>query len=164
MSDLWNGKKVLIVDSLKMTRTAHSEVFESLGFHIVGTATNGIDCLQKIDSLRPDIVTLDIAMEMMDGIECAKILSREHSDVKFIFITKMTQDKVLNESLKTNFPSWLFMSKPLEVNQLHLRLKKIFVSPEIKTAEQGEPTIPQPPRASTGIPKNTVRKHQQKAS
>lgn len=127
MSNAWNGKKVLIVDPSNKYLDSHTDILDSLGLDVVGTAKNGLECLQKTSELKPDLITLDIVMETMDGIECAKVLSEEYPDTKFIFVTKMTQDSILNESLKTNFSSWLFLSKPLDMNQLSIRLAKIFI-------------------------------------
>src|SRR5580693_8290653 len=62
--------RVLIVDDSAFMRTALSRMISvDAGFHVVGTAASGIEALQKIAALDPDVVTLDMEMPGLDGLE-----------------------------------------------------------------------------------------------
>ena len=65
-------KKVLIVDDAAFIRKTLKLMLEKYGFEVVGEAENGIAAMMKIQTLDPDIVTLDITMPDMDGIACLK--------------------------------------------------------------------------------------------
>ena len=69
--------KVLIVDDSTLFRQILAGVFaEEPEIEIVGTARNGQEALQQIASLKPDVITMDIEMPVMDGLEClAKIMA-----------------------------------------------------------------------------------------
>ena len=54
---------------------------EELDFDLIGSAINGKEALDKIKDLQPDIATLDLDMPLMNGIEVAKILLKEHKNI-----------------------------------------------------------------------------------
>ncbi|MDR2007338.1 MAG: chemotaxis response regulator protein-glutamate methylesterase [Acidaminococcales bacterium] len=71
-------KKVLIVDDSLFIRKVFSDMFnETKDFKVVGAAQNGLEAISKIKSLRPDLVTLDIEMPVMNGLDALKIIMRD---------------------------------------------------------------------------------------
>jgi len=67
--------KILIVDDSVFMRTVIRDMLaKDPTLEIVGTASNGIDALEKIQSLSPDLITLDIEMPKMNGLEVLKEL------------------------------------------------------------------------------------------
>lgn len=74
-----NSKRVLVVDDSAFMRRLISEIVENRrGFTVVGSASNGVEAIAKVEELDPDIVTLDIAMPRMDGFEALSFLMRRH--------------------------------------------------------------------------------------
>ncbi len=71
-------KRVLVVDDSAFMRRLITEIVESRAeFLVVGTARDGADAISKVRSLRPDIVTLDIEMPVVDGIEALRRIMTE---------------------------------------------------------------------------------------
>ena len=71
--------KVLIVDDSVFARKIVSDIIDSCNdLEVVGWAVNGIDGISKAKSLRPDVITMDIEMPGIDGIETLKQLSLIH--------------------------------------------------------------------------------------
>jgi two-component system chemotaxis response regulator CheB len=69
---------VLVVDDSAFMRQLIAEMVEASGdYRVVGTATDGLDALEKIRSLAPDIVTLDIEMPRLDGLQALEQIMRE---------------------------------------------------------------------------------------
>lgn len=69
---------VLVVDDSAFMRKLIADLVESSGsFHVVGTAADGIEALQKIRALRPDIVTLDIEMPRLNGLQALEQIMAE---------------------------------------------------------------------------------------
>jgi two-component system chemotaxis response regulator CheB len=69
---------VLVVDDSAFMRKLIAEMVESSGaFHVIGTANDGIEALQKVRSLRPDIVTLDIEMPRLNGLQALEQIMAE---------------------------------------------------------------------------------------
>ncbi len=69
---------VLVVDDSAFMRTLIAEMVESTGeFQVVGTAADGMQAIEAIRSLNPDIVTLDIEMPLLDGLQALDTIMRE---------------------------------------------------------------------------------------
>lgn len=69
---------VLVVDDSAFMRTLIAEMVESSGeYRVVGTAVDGIEALERIRSLAPDIVTLDIEMPRLDGLQALEQIMKE---------------------------------------------------------------------------------------
>ena len=71
--------KVLIIDDSVFMRTIIRDMLQKDALiEIVGTATNGIEALEKISLLHPDLITLDIEMPKMNGLEVLERLPANH--------------------------------------------------------------------------------------
>jgi len=83
---------VLVVDDSAFMRKAISRMLErDNAIHVIGTAGNGQEALEKIEALKPDVVTMDIEMPVMNGIEALKIImARYHLPV--IMISALTKE------------------------------------------------------------------------
>jgi CheY-like chemotaxis protein len=80
-------KNVLIVDDAAFVRTMLKQVLERNGFEVVGEAENGSVGVRKYKELQPDIVTMDITMPEMDGLEALKVIRKEYPKAKIVMIT-----------------------------------------------------------------------------
>jgi len=79
--------KVLIVDDSLLFRRILTEILESdPEITVVGTAANGLEALKKTAKLKPDLITMDIEMPVMDGIEATEKITAEYS-VPILVIT-----------------------------------------------------------------------------
>lgn len=82
-------KKVLIVDDSALMRKHISSILKEAGFQIT-TARNGAECLDKISTFRPDVITLDINMPIMDGLTClSKIMTQFPTPV--VMVSSLTE-------------------------------------------------------------------------
>jgi two-component system chemotaxis response regulator CheY len=94
-------KTMLIVDDSAFSRTQIKQSVEKLGVIVVGEAEGGKEGLAKYISLKPDIVTLDLAMYEGDGIEAMKEIKRINSDAFIIVISSVGgQDKIVDEAIE----------------------------------------------------------------
>lgn len=84
--------KVLVVDDSAFIRKVISRILEKdQGIQVIGTADNGVEALEKIEALRPDVVTMDVEMPRMNGIETLKkIMSTKPLPV--IMLSGLTQE------------------------------------------------------------------------
>ena len=85
--------KVLVVDDALLYRTIISEVLSELpGIEVVGTAGNGKIATYRISSLNPDILTLDIEMPLMNGLEVLEWIRENAPDVGAIVLSSFTKE------------------------------------------------------------------------
>jgi len=92
-------KRVLIVDDAGFIRVQLKQLLESNGFEVVGEAENGKVALKKIKELKPDIVTLDITMPEMDGIECMAEINKMEIKPTVIMISAMGQEVFVQKAI-----------------------------------------------------------------
>lgn len=93
MNNINNGKiRVLVVDdSAVFRRLVSSSLEDDPDIDVVGIASNGKIALQKIEQLKPDIVTLDVEMPEMDGIQTLAALQKQNSGVQVIMVSALTE-------------------------------------------------------------------------
>ena len=103
-------KSVLIVDDSRTSRRFLSDILERAGYKIVGEAINGQEGFNQYVKLHPDIVTMDITMPEMDGIEALKLIKKNDPDAKVVMITAAGQKDKMMEALKIGAIE--FVSKP----------------------------------------------------
>lgn len=82
--------QVLVCDDSALMRNLISRMVDSTeGMHTVGTAMNGKFCLQKIPTLQPDIIILDIEMPEMNGVEFLKARKQQGIDIPVVVLSSI---------------------------------------------------------------------------
>ncbi|MCH5345378.1 MAG: response regulator [Acetatifactor sp.] len=114
---------VLMVDDSRTSRKILRETLERGGFTIVGEAANGEEGYLKYKELKPDIVTMDITMPTMDGIESLSLIKREDKDAKVIMITAAGQKEKMVEALKRGAEE--FIIKPFDEGEVLDTLNRV---------------------------------------
>ncbi len=104
--------KVLIVDDAAFMRKMLRLMLEKHNFEVVGEAENGCDALKKISLLKPDIVSLDITMPIMDGIQCLIEINKMECAPHVIMITAMGQQSKVLEAVSSGARG--FIVKPYQ--------------------------------------------------
>ncbi len=80
--------RILIADDQEMILRALRTLFESTSrFAICGTALNGSEAVLKARELRPDVIILDLAMPVMNGLQAAQEIGRSHPDIPILLYT-----------------------------------------------------------------------------
>lgn len=92
--------QLLIVEDYELSRNGLLFGFKGESrFEVVGEATNGDEALQLAQSARPDVVLMDIAMPVMDGIEATQQIKAKLPDVKIIMLTSRQENDEVYTSL-----------------------------------------------------------------
>ncbi|HOO79736.1 MAG TPA: response regulator [Lachnospiraceae bacterium] len=104
--------KILIVDDSRTSRKILREILEEAGLEVIGEAVNGKEGVELFETLQPDIVTLDITMPIMDGVEALKEIMKIDRTAKVIMVTAAGQKGNVVEALKMG--AYEFVTKPYE--------------------------------------------------
>lgn len=109
-------KKVLVIDDSPFIFKAVKKALEPHGFEVVNNASNGQEGLELYEKYQPDIITLDVTMPVMDGIETAKALKERGSKVKIIMLSAMGDDVLVNQAKELGITQ--FVKKPFKPEEL----------------------------------------------
>ncbi len=117
-------KKVLIVDDSETTFRQLKKVIETGEYEVVAHAVDGEDGIKKFEELRPDIVTMDIVMPNLDGVEAVKRILAIDKAAKIIIVSSMggVRDKMV-AALTAGAKS--VITKPFEPAQVLETLDKL---------------------------------------
>ncbi|EDL63964.1 protein-glutamate methylesterase/protein-glutamine glutaminase [Bacillus sp. SG-1] len=116
--------KVLVVDDSAFMRKLITDFLSSSEhLEVVATARNGKDALEKIEKFKPDVVTLDVEMPVMNGIEALKAIM-EKSPLPVIMLSSTTKEGAENTILAMNYGAIDFIAKPSGAISLDLHKVK----------------------------------------
>lgn len=125
-SEPWRGKAVLIVDDSPGVRESLGHAFRAVGMQVVGTAENGVKALEKMRSAEADLVSLDLIMPEMDGIECYHRMRAEFPRARIVVISWLGGEAKILENLKGQIPAELIQAKPVSADILRQRLARVY--------------------------------------
>jgi two-component system, chemotaxis family, protein-glutamate methylesterase/glutaminase len=115
MSDSGRKIRVLVVDDSALMRKLIPQLLESDSqFHVIGTAMDGAFALKKIEEQRPDVITLDLEMPRMDGIEALRQIMRTHQ-VPVVVVSAHTREGAALTFKALHMGAFDFIAKPRDV-------------------------------------------------
>lgn len=115
--------KVLIVDDAAFMRMCIKTMLEKNGFEVVGEAENGAEGLKKYQELHPEIVTMDITMPELDGIQALKGIRRYDPKAKVVMVSAMGQEAMVKEAIISGAKT--FIVKPFKEDHVIQTLTKV---------------------------------------
>jgi len=108
--------KILVVDDSRTSRKMLRTILESNGHEVVDEAANGQDGVQKFQALKPEVVTLDITMPIVDGVEALKMIKALDPNSKVIMVTAAGQKNKMIECIKAGANE--FLTKPFDQQEI----------------------------------------------
>lgn len=118
------SKKVLVIDDSPFVFKAVSKALENTEYEVVGNALDGQLGIDKYIETRPDVVTLDVTMPVMDGLETATKLVEINPKVKIIMLSAMGDETLLSQAREIGVQ--YFLTKPFRPETLQEKLAEVF--------------------------------------
>jgi len=125
--------RVMIIDDSILARKALEKTFQTdPEFEVVGMAGNGREALEKIPQCTPTVVTCDLEMPVMDGVETLMHLRQKHPGLKVVILSSLTQPNSKKEQICKNLGAHAVLAKPMEHSNLKVAEKGLEILSTIK--------------------------------
>ncbi len=105
-------KRIMVVDDSLAMEMQISKLLEGSEFEVADFCEDGETAIARYREVKPDIVTMDIIMPGIDGLEAAKIIIEENPDAKIIMVSSLGYDDTVNEALAIGAKALLY--KPID--------------------------------------------------
>ena len=115
---------VLIVDDSIIVRKMLTLEMQRLGYYVVGQAGSGQQAIELYDEFVPDLVTMDITMSVMNGIEAVKVIKAKHKDAVIVMITSHGEEKMVMEAIMSGAKGYIL--KPISPQKITDIVNKIY--------------------------------------
>ena len=110
------GKSVLICDDAIFMRTMVGDILTQAGFDVVGEAESGVQAVEQYQALRPDLVTMDIVMPDMGGIDAVREIVKLDPAAKVLMCSAMGQQALVVEAIQAGAKD--FVVKPFQPSRV----------------------------------------------
>ncbi len=129
--------RVLLADDHQMLRQAVRRALEDSGIDVVGEAGDGDQAVMLTETLRPDVVLMDVSMPVLDGIEAARRIAASGSTSKVLVLTMHDEDALRARALRAGAAG--FLTKDCELKEVVDAVRAVasgemLLSPEIAQA------------------------------
>ena len=115
--------KVLIVDDAAFMRISIKNMLTKNGYEVVGEAENGLVGVELYKELQPDIVTMDITMPEMSGLDALKEITKIDAKAKVVMVSAMGQESMVREAIVSGAKG--FIVKPFKEDGIIAAIKKL---------------------------------------
>ncbi len=134
--------RVMIIDDEKAIRSLLRITIDwnELGMKVVGEAASGIEAINTIDELNPDIAFVDIRMPFMDGIEFSKLAIKRYPQLKIIVLTAFNEFEYARQCIGIGICEYLL--KPIVRKEIKKVLQKIKEQLDAEEPEECDEEIP----------------------
>jgi len=135
-----HGIRALVVDDFEQWRKLVRVALQGkLGLHIIEEAADGLEALQKAQTMQPDLVVLDIGLPMLNGIEVARHIRRVSAKTKVVFLTENHSDDVAEAALEDDGSGYVV--KSAFASELIPAIEAVFEGRQFLSAKLGALTF-----------------------
>ena len=116
-------RTVLICDDAIFMRTMVGDILQQAGFEVVGEAESGLQAIEKYRALKPDLVTMDIVMPDMGGIDAVREITKLDPAARVLMCSAMGQQALVVEALQAGARD--FVVKPFQPSRVLEAVERI---------------------------------------
>ena len=109
MADL-EALNVMVVDDSPIIIRKLTALLNTLGYVVVKTAENGVEAVETYEQYKPDVVTMDVTMPEMDGIEATQAIMSKFPEAKIVMVTSHGQETMVLNALKAGAKGYILYS------------------------------------------------------
>ena len=117
-------KKILIVDDTAFMRVLLKQIVQNNGYEVCGEAANGLEAIEKYKELKPDLVTMDITMPEMDGLQALEEIKKIDPAANIIMCTAIDETDRMIRAIELGALEYFI--KPFDEERISTMMKMIF--------------------------------------
>jgi len=109
-------KRVMVVDDSRVMELSMRHMLQGTDYQVVSYCRNGPEAIERYKEVMPDLVTMDILMPGMDGLETAQIILAENPGARIIMLSSLAYDDTIDESKDIGAKAFIF--KPFDQDKV----------------------------------------------
>ena len=117
------AKKILITDDAAFMRMMIKNIVTKAGYEVIGEAENGAQAVEMYKEHKPDLVTMDITMPEMDGIQTVKAIKEIDPNANIVMCSAMGQQAMVMEAIQAGAKD--FIVKPFQQDRILQTIERI---------------------------------------
>lgn len=107
--------RLMLVDDQTLIRQGLASLLSlEDDFEVIGQAGHGQEAVSLADTLRPDMILMDIRMPIMDGVAATKLVKEKHPDIKVLVLTTFDEDEYIVKAMQSGASGYLLKDAPTE--------------------------------------------------
>ncbi|HRW37951.1 MAG: response regulator transcription factor [Acidimicrobiales bacterium] len=129
--------RLMLADDHRMLREGLRRSLTDEGFDVVGEASDGDEAVRLADSIRPDVILMDVTMPDVDGVEATRRIHQQHPEIRVVMLTMHADQSVIAEALRAGASGYLVKDCSTDEIADAVRLaanEESSLSPELATA------------------------------
>lgn len=127
-------KRIMVVDDSRVVRAEMEKMLEGSDMEICEFCRSGEEALEKFEKAKPDLVTMDIVMPGMDGMETCEKLRQRYPEANVFMVSSMAYDDMIDRAVELGAKGFLF--KPFTKDALLEGLQGAFKAIESKREKE----------------------------
>lgn len=131
--------KVMIVDDSQIMRMNLKSIFRQLGHEVVAEVENGKIAMSEYEKCLPDLITMDITMPIMNGIDATKEILKRYPEAKIVVISALNQKNMVFEALECGAKNYIL--KPITLEKLENVLNEVLAEENEKSNSANKENI-----------------------
>lgn len=118
--------RIIVTDDAPFLRSMLKDILQKIGHDVVGEAKDGYEAIQLYKEMKPDLITLDITMPKMNGLQALEEIRDYDPEAKIIMCSAMGQQEMVLRAIHSGAKD--FITKPLHQDRIKESIRKVCFS------------------------------------
>ena len=110
------SKRIMVVDDSRLVRVQLEDTLKGTDYVVAAYCRSGEDAIEQYAAVKPDLVTMDIIMQGMDGLDAAEVILKNHPDARIVMISSLAYEDTFERAKAIGARG--FIDKPFQQEQL----------------------------------------------
>ena len=110
------SRRIMVVDDSRLVRVQLEDVLKGTDYEIAAHCRSGEDAIERYDEVQPDLVTMDIIMQGMDGLDAAEIILKKDPNARIVMVSSLAYEDTFKRAQAIGARG--FIDKPFHQEQL----------------------------------------------